>query len=95
MEVSIVGIYDQAINRYVQTMPFENSRVAEMSLKSAFLKGLIKIPNLPDYPNLFDVYEIASFDDKTGQYCNFSERRLVFNFGDSVDDKKKETEPVK
>lgn len=84
MKICMYGIYDLTVERYVQVLPFENDEVAKMGLKSAFLKGLIKVPNLVDYPEKFDVYNISKFDDITGHYEDNVQRRLVLNFGEFV-----------
>lgn len=87
MIIEMFGIYDQSVQRYIQVVPYENEEVARMNLKSAFLQGLLKVANLAEYPEKFDVYLVANFNDKDGTYEN-CQRRLVFNFGEFVNKEK-------
>lgn len=80
----IYGIYDDASECFVQFTPCLNEKCARLQLTQLFKYKKLSIPLLYDYPNLYSVYKLGTFDDNTGIFTNDEHHSLVFNFG-SID----------
>lgn len=81
----IYGVYDQALEAFVQFVPCTNERSAKMTFEKMFKEKRLNIPMLYDYPNTYDVYLIATFNDNSGLFENVTPHKLLFNFGSLVD----------
>lgn len=86
----IYGIYDEATQAYVQSLPCINEKVAQMTFETLFKQRRFNIPMIYDYPNLFSAYKLAIFDDNKGTYENLSQPELFMTFGSIQEDKEKE-----
>lgn len=85
MSVSkIYGIYDEASEAFVQFLPALNEKLARMSIESLFKAKRLNVPMLYDYPNLFKVYELGTFDDNTGIFENVPQHVMLLDFGSLV-----------
>lgn len=77
----IYGIYDEATEAFVQFMPCLNEKLARMTFEKLFKERRLNVPMLADYPNLFTVYKLGTFDDNTGLFENVPQHVLLLNFG--------------
>lgn len=77
----IYGIYDEASQCFVQFLPSINERIAQMTFEKMFKERRINVPLIYDYPNLFKVYKLGTFDDNKGLFENVSQQSLLLDFG--------------
>lgn len=77
----IYGIYDEASEAFVQFLPALNEKLARMSIEKLFKEKRLNVPLLYDYPNLFKVYELGSFDDNKGLFDNVPQHIMLLDFG--------------
>ncbi len=81
----IYGIYDLAAECYVQFIPCQNAAVAKMTFEKLYKDKRLNVPMLYDYPNLYEVRKLATFDDNSGRFENVEMQDLFINFG-SIDE---------
>jgi len=77
----IYGIYDEASEAFVQFLPAINEKIARMTLEKMFNEKRLNVPLLYDYPNLFTVYLLGTFDDNKGLFENVPQHVHLLNFG--------------
>lgn len=77
----IYSIYDEASEAFVQFMPSLNENVARMTFEKMFRERRFNVPLLYDYPNLFKVYKLGTFDDNKGLFENCSQHQMLLDFG--------------
>lgn len=80
----IYGIYDEASEAFVQFLPALNEKLARMTFEKMFKDKRLNVPLLYDYPNLFKVYELGSFDDNKGLFENVPQHIMLLDFGSLV-----------
>lgn len=80
MKNEIYAIYDTAAECYLQFLPFQNDSIARMAFEQSFKYKRINIPLIYDYPNVYQVMKIATFDDNKGTFENVVPE-LFLNFG--------------
>lgn len=77
----IYAVYDEASEAFVQFLPALNEKIARMTFEKMFKEKRLNIPLLYDYPNLFKVYQLGTFDDNKGIFDNVPQQRLLLDFG--------------
>lgn len=77
----IYGVYDEASQAFVQFLPCLNERIAQMTFEKMFKEKRLNIPLIYDYPNLFKVYKLGTFDDNKGLFDNVPQQVLLLDFG--------------
>lgn len=77
----IYGIYDEASESFVQFMPALNEKIARMTIEKLFKEKRLNIPMIYDYPNMFKVYKLGTFDDNAGLFENVSQHILLLDIG--------------
>lgn len=80
----IYGIYDEASEAFVQFLPAMNEKLARMTFEKMFKDKRLNVPLLYDYPNLFKVYELGTFDDNKGLFENVPQHVMLLDFGSLV-----------
>lgn len=81
MKQEIYGIYDEASEAFVQFLPSINEKIARMTFEKMFKERRLNVPLLQDYPNLFKVLKLGTFDDNTGLFENVPQQSLLLDFG--------------
>lgn len=78
MAINVVyGIYDEASECFVQFLPSLNDKIARLSIEKMFKDRRLQIPLIYDYPNLFRVFKLGTFDDNKGIFENTKQELLV------------------
>lgn len=77
----IYAVYDEASEAFVQFMPALNDKLARMTFEKMFKEKRLNIPLMYDYPNLFKVYKLGTFDDNRGLFENVPQHVLLLDFG--------------
>lgn len=77
----IYAVYDEASEAFVQFLPALNEKIARMTFEKMFKEKRLNIPLLYDYPNLFKVYQLGTFDDNKGIFENVPQQVLLLDFG--------------
>lgn len=80
----IYAVYDEATEAFVQFMPCLNDKLAKMTFEKMFKEKRLNIPMLYDYPNLFKVYKLGTFDDNLGLFENVPQHIFLLDFGSLV-----------
>lgn len=77
----IYGIYDEASEAFVQFLPSLNERIARMTIEKLYKEKRLNIPMIYDYPNLFKVYKLGTFDDNAGIFENVPQHIMLLDVG--------------
>ena len=81
MKTGVYAIYDEASEAFLQYTSLQNDKMAEMTFTKLFKDKRINIPMIYDYPNVYKVYKLATFDDNTGIFENLPQHIFVLDFG--------------
>lgn len=77
----IYAIYDEASEAFVQFLPSLNDKIARMTFEKMYKEKRLNVPLLYDYPNLFKVYKLGTFDDNAGLFENVPQHVMLLDFG--------------
>lgn len=77
---NIYAVYDEASKAFVQFVPCQNDRLAEMTMTKLFKEKRLNIPMIYDYPNCFKLYLLGTFDDNKGLFENSAQQEFIMDF---------------